>query len=531
MVDKFKTERIEYRLLTLAVLASCLFFVCKIIYAGIIALPYPKELLEPSNIALTNMFLEGKTPYSLASLSYDVPGVNYDYPFINSLIAAAIAKITGCTAVTAHFAISLASILISGLLGYAIVKREAKTTVAPVLAAIMFMFCHWRFGYISAAPDDPGLLFFMLTLYAATQPAIRNKPLICAIGITLCFYTKQYFVLIAPGLFIYMLLYSWKDAVKLFAITLAINIAIAFVITYFWPLYWIRAFLFTYLGTVVGGGSQLATVIEQLRYIIIMFAALFAVLIFSVSMAVAKLVKKHQKLHDAIKVEENNVLALHITQTIVMIAPLLVIGRNDGALLSYFLQLWMPSIAVVTLICFERFRPVRHEYVYIAVYALVAASTIYFGLGKLPLHILTDEEIADWQKAYEYTRTYSEEGDIYYSRALAYDGFARGNGQWQCGHEGEVNPGTVGDLVDAGFPAEDTALIDRLVEQTMNYRSDIKAKASDHGYSLITLENFEEFSYSLFTDSEIEQNGYKHLDTLTLRVGNMPYEVLFYAVR
>lgn len=526
MLATFKSERIEYRLLTLAVIASCLFFVCKIIYAGVINLPYPKELLEPSNIALTNMFLEGKTPYSLASLSYDVPGVNYDYPFINSLIAAAIAKITGCTAVTAHFVISLASILISGVLGYAIVKRKAKTTVAPAVAAILFMFCHWRFGYISAAPDDLGLLFFMLTLYAATAPAVRNKPLVCAIGITLCFYTKQYFVFIAPGLFIYMLLYSWKDAVRLFAITLAINIAVACVITYFWPLYWIRAFLFTYMGTVVGGGSQFITVIEQLRYIIIMFAALFAVLIFSVSMAVAKLLKKHQKIKDAIKIEENDVFAFHVTMTIVMIIPLLVIGRNDGAYLSYFLQLWMPSVAVVTLISFERFRPVKHELVYIAVYALIAASTIYFGLGKLPLHILTDEEIADWEKALEYTRMYSEEGDIYYSRALAYDGFERQNGEWQCGHEGEVNVGTVEKLTEAGFPIEDTSVIDRLIDENVEYRADIKEKGADHEYSLITFESYDAFS--CFNESNCEEYGYRHIDTLDLRIGNMPYEVLFY---
>ena len=285
MISLFKKERIEYRFLTLAVLAAAVFFVCKIIYAGIIALPYPKEILEPSNIALTNTFLEGKTPYSLDSLSYSVPAINYEYPFINSLLAAAIAKITGCTAVIAHFAISLTAILASSVLGYAIVRRKAETTVSPCLAAILFMFCHWRFGYISAAPDDLGLLFFILTMYAATSPKVRNKPLVCAIGITLCFYTKQYFVLVAAGLFIYMFMYSKKEALRLLLLTVAINAAIACVITYFWPLYWLRAFLLTYLGTVIGGGSQIATLIEQFKYIVIMFAALFAILIFSASMA------------------------------------------------------------------------------------------------------------------------------------------------------------------------------------------------------------------------------------------------------
>ena len=526
MLSKYKKQRIEYKLLTLAVIASAIFFVCKVIYAGVINLPYPKEILEPSNIALTNMFLEGRTPYSLESLSYKIPAINYEYPFLNSLLAAAIAKITGCGAVTAHFAISLTSILISGILGYAIVRRKAVTTVSPFLAAILFMFCHWRFGYISAAPDDLGLLLFILTMFAATSPHIKNKPLVCAIGTTLCFYTKQYFVFVAIGILIYMFLYSKKEALEFLVITLAINAAIAFLITYFWPVYWLRAFLFMYLGTIVGGGSQIATLIEQFRYIVVMFAALFAILIFSASMAVARLIKNNKKLREAVKIEKNDVFAMHVVQTIVMLIPLFIMGRNDGAFLSYFLQLWIPSVAVVTLLSFERFKPVKHELAYVAVYALIAASTIYFGLGKLPLHILTQEEIADWEKAYKYTRAYSEEGTIFYSRSLAYDGFARGNGQWQCGNEGDVNHRTIDRLTEGGITVSEDGWTQQLVDGNQYFRKKIERKAKSHGYALITFETFDD-GY-VFTEPYCDRIGYKCLDRLNLRVGNMPYEVCFY---
>lgn len=158
----FRQEKTVYKLLTLAVLCAAVFFVLKIINAGIRALPYPKELLEPSNVMLTTQLLEGKNPYSLSILSEKVPGVNYDYAFLGSIIAAVIVKITGCSTITAHFAISLLSILFSGVIGFLTVRTQAKTSVAPCLASIMFMFCHWRFGYISAAPDDLGLLFLSL---------------------------------------------------------------------------------------------------------------------------------------------------------------------------------------------------------------------------------------------------------------------------------------------------------------------------------------------------------------------------------
>ena len=252
MLKLFREENIIYKLMTLAVLAAAVFFVCKIVYVGVLALPYPKELLEPSNIMLTNQLLEGKNPYALSVLSDKVPGVNYDYAFLGSLIAAAISKITGCSAITAHFCISLFSILATGVLGFLTVRDQTRTTVAPCLASILFMFCHWRFGYISAAPDDLGLFFFVLTLYLAACPQIRNKPVICAIGITLCFYTKQYFVFVAVPVFIYMLLHSRREALKLFAWTVAINAVAAALITLSWPLYWTKAFLFTYLEQLSG---------------------------------------------------------------------------------------------------------------------------------------------------------------------------------------------------------------------------------------------------------------------------------------
>ena len=147
----YKEEHIAYKLLTVAVLAVAVFFICRIAYASYLSLPFSREFLEPSNVALTNHFLEGRSPYALSSLYWDIPGINYDYPFLNSLLSAALAKIAHCSAVTAHLFISFNSIVASGIIGALMVKDQAKTTVAPAICAIMFMFCHWRFGFVSAA--------------------------------------------------------------------------------------------------------------------------------------------------------------------------------------------------------------------------------------------------------------------------------------------------------------------------------------------------------------------------------------------
>lgn len=528
-----RIEKAAYIIITLAVLSAAVFFVCRIIYAGIIALPYPKELLEPSNIALTNEFLAGNSPYTLASLSRSVPGTNYDYPPLCSLVAAGIAKLTGCGAVKAHFFISIVSILASAVIGYAAVagyfasradgEKISGTAkyAAPSLAALIFMFCHFRYGYISASPDDFGLLLLLLTSFAAVLPRIKNKPVVCAVGITLCFYTKQYFVFVAAGLFIYMMLYSWREAVRLFVWTLVMNILTGAVITVFWPLYWTKAFFFTYLGSAVGGGGALSTLTDQFIYLLTVFGPLFAVIAVCALIALVRFFRKGKGISAVPKIRENDPFAMSAVQCVVMIIPLSVIGRNDGAFLSYFLQLWMPYITVTALICLERMNILKN-----LIYAAIAAYTIYFGFARLPLHILTPEEISEWDKAYEYTERYSALGDVYFARSLAYDP-ASDAGECICGHDGEVSTDTVEALTSAGLPDALTEHARLIVGQNMEYRKMIDDKAAGHVYSLITFDD--SGAYTPFDERSCEELGYRCIDRLTLCLGNMPYEVLFYA--
>ena len=59
-----------YTLIAVAVLAAALFFVYRIVMAGIISLPYPKEILEPANVLLTNEFINGESPYAVLRLKH-----------------------------------------------------------------------------------------------------------------------------------------------------------------------------------------------------------------------------------------------------------------------------------------------------------------------------------------------------------------------------------------------------------------------------------------------------------------------------
>lgn len=534
MKEKFLKERIEYKILTIAIFIVAVYFLFRIIYNVVIGFGYPREILEPANVYLTNLFIRGKSPYTLSALEWEVPGINYDYPFLTNLVVAMICKLTGCSALAGHYALSIFSILATAVIGFKMINQYSKTTVAPALGALLFMFCHWRFGYVSAAPDDFGLLVFLITVELAVNPKIKNKPLLCAIAVTISFYIKQYFVFSALGIFIYMILYSKKEALRFFLYTFVINVTVGVIVTTFWPLYWTYSFLFLYCGCFTGVNFGLSFLFEQMKYLIAIFAALFAILIAGLVMAVKKLREKNAKIRN-IKVHENDAMTLCVIMIPAMLAPLMVFGRNDGAFVSYFLQLWMPQIVVVTLIIFERMLPNQAEgfkkknLLYLGIYSFIALFTIYFGFGKLPMHTLTREEKANWEKVYSIVDEHKDNGEVVYARSLAYKALADGSTNCVCGHDGEVSDQTLELINNSRLLTVLFPYAAQIIENSKKYYSSIQAKAMEHSLSLVSHET--EGYNMLFSGEYIVYFGYKPVEKIDLRVGNMVYEVSLFELR
>lgn len=533
MREKFKNERIEYKILTLAIIFVTVWFVYRIIHNVLVGYGYPRELLEPANVYLTNLFVQGKSPYSLSALDWKVPGINYDYPFLTSLVVAAIVKITGCSVLAGHYALSLFCILATAFVGFRMINQYSRTTVAPFLGALLFVFCHWRFGYVSAAPDDFGLLLFLLTLDLSVNPKVKCKPLICAIGVTLSFYIKQYFVFSALGIFVYFFLYSKKEAIKFLIYTLILNIVAGVVITVFWPLYWTYSILFLYAGCFSGVSFGFSYLLNQIKYLLAIFLALFVVLVVGLVMGIRKLRATNTKIRN-IQIKENDALTLCIAMIPVMLVPLVFFGRNDGAFVSYFLQLWMPEIVVVTLVLFERIIPEKSEnvrikaFAWLGAYLVIALSTIYFGIGKLPMHEMTTEEKADWDKVYSIVDSAKDKGDVLYSRALAYKALEDGSTDCVCGHDGEVSDDTLQILESSDFVSSIFPYARRIIENSKNYYLSLQMKGVDKKYSLITYET--EGYNMVFSEDYVLYFGYKPIEKVQMSVGNMMYEIALYDI-
>lgn len=547
MIKTFKEEKLIFKLMTIGLVLGLVFFVAKVLNSVIVGYGYPREILEPSNVALTRAFLTDKVPYVLKSLDYEVPAINYEYPFIVSLLAAGIVKITGCEILLAHYILSIGAFLATGVLGYLLVKPYSKTLVAPMASAILFLMCHWRFGFISAAPDDFGFFLFVLTLYLAVSPKVKNKPLICAIMTTICFYTKQYFVFVALGIFVYMLFYSRKEALKLAVYTVAINIVVAIVITIVWPLYWTYSIFFLYNGTFSGIGFGLSSLVEQMKYLSAIFIGLFAVLLIALVMTVVK--KRKGQVEDGVeasvntandagkkgikayisRIKENSAFDLFIVEIPVMFIPLIFFGRNDGAFLSYFLQLWMPSIIVVTFIVLEKMVADNDKLVVALFYGAVTAFTVLFGYLKLPFHTMTADELANWEHAYDLVEQYRGEGhrEIYYAPELAYLCFEKGDTNIWCGHDGEVSELGLATLDSSPMWRILFPYAEAIINKNLEYRTLLSLKGYEYWYSLIAFQEGQSLNFA----EEYINNGdypYQLLEKITLATGNMPYEVLFY---
>lgn len=444
-------EKLPYNVITLVIMAVILVFIGRITYAGLIGIPYPKYPDDTANVALTNAFINELNPYVSESLDWDVPGVNYSHPFLNSLLAVWIVNVFGVAPVNAHFIISLLSILLSGYLGYLIMIRYSHRKHVPFLAGLIFMICHWNKGFISSSPNDLGMFLYILTIYILINDEINHRDLWCAILTTLCFYTMPAYSLVIVPVVIYMFIRSRQAGLKIIGWTVGINALILWFITTTWPLFWTRAFVFPYKEFCLAESSE-------------------------------------------------KLLTLAL----------------------YTIRLLAPPSAVAILIFIEKIQGEKKGPLDICISSMAVAIVAFIGLFMCPLHILSEDEIDAWNRAYDYTRIYSLQGQVYYARVLAYDkSFDVDNGDCMSGNDEVIRDESE---TGASVLGNNTSYSDQIIAQNLRYRSILRDMAREHAYKLITLDN----GYSVFNSENCEKYGYNQLDRITLRTGNELHEVTFY---
>ena len=370
----FKRKNID-RLLTLLVVIYTVFLLCRMLFSCYQTLDFANEYREAANIAMTRTLMKGESPYMPSSINGDIPPVCYLYGPLMSMIAAILGLLSGAERIQLiHYGISFFSILISAALVAHMVQKRCQGYCPMALGFMLTVFCHWRYGYIFGAPDSLGLLIMIWALYALDKCSETPKqqepyPEFAAFITVLSFFTKQYFLMVAATGAVYLLFVSKKKFLRYSLTGIISSLAAFLILKSQLPLYFTYAIYF-----IKGPGAGAAMGKTGRAYNTMQVSYLGGMLLMLFIAALAALVRfcyiqlKGTRIHVNIKdinmpliyfepksgsyaigLSDNKNIYLFFIHALMALLVLKYIGNNDGAFLSYYLQLFVPALIVISL--------------------------------------------------------------------------------------------------------------------------------------------------------------------------------------
>lgn len=579
MISKFNKQPLIHKIMTIAIFLFAVFFLYRCTSNMVLNLDYVREYREAADVQLTKAFLTGDNPYRLKSLDSNrtTPPVLYQYSFFNSVVSAAMSFLCGGNVVLAHYLVALLAMIGSGIIIFLLLNRYISNTTLPMLGALLSLFCHWRFGYLSTTPNSLGLFLTLLTFWLALSGNGRGRTFLIGVLTVLLFYTKLYYVSIAASILIYRFLSNRKSALQYLLACIITGLGSVLLISLIWPLYFTYSIYFINgmglnlvprvfktqtasvalpvlsqvlltdsqvfltkkfnVGPAVYVLTQYAEVIKAFAPVFVMFA--LGVVAYALRKAKSKAaavepVNNSAAENAAPEARENTLAAdclrLAVIQMIVQGLWLCVLGRSNGTYLTYHLQLWMPYVILASLLLFSQVKGFNSKLINYGIIGLFVVSAIFFGYRKLPMHIMTEEERTNWQKAREYITNYENDQDgqyVYYVPELAYFGLDLDKNVYDNGHtavasEKGLKKWQADPLAQKMFP-----YAGEIAELHLAYQQELIRQVEDHKLKLVTTDD----TAFLMNEELLTANGYHKLDTLPLSVGNVTYDVTFWTTR
>lgn len=352
----------------------------------------PNEIREGANIALVEALASGNNPYINLETPLGTPNVYYMYPILNNLIAAFFVKILGAPAGLILLLLNYLYTILVAVMIAIIVKYYVKDNFLILVAAILSHYCGWRYTNVSAFPDMLAVLLLTVVMYICTirKENIRYKDilLLCIITV-LAFYTKQYAIVVAFPITIFLGLNAGKKKCTYYiAVTAIIGLLSASIIYVCMPLYFVETLL------LVGSSAD-----NDVKWAFTQFVKIgklfFPWFIFILMWIICEWRKRRE--FDYVIVNFGFIAML-----------LLYLGQNTGAHLSYHLQLWLPSVIVLSIralgwikgLFLKRF-PVNSKWE-----TLIGLTIIVFAIFPYyHLHTpqLSEQQKDNWDRLYELT--------------------------------------------------------------------------------------------------------------------------------
>ena len=326
---------IAFSMALLMVFASNFYFIC--------AMPYQKSYREMTMIKYAVDFSRGINPYSAALLKSELPFNSGCYAFLQSFLTGFILKFFPVSrALTVSELFSKCIDVAAALLVYLTVRKHGCERWISLLAALISVRI---VSACTAYPHSLGMMLVYLLLFLVTRDTIKDAyhPFLYAVIVILAFYSKQYFLLLGPCLFVYLLFRSLRDAVKLAIYGLVIGFGSLFFIDRVFPLYLplvlVRANIDSNMRGILYILKQIATVVV-IKYPDVALLSLCALFIVVPALCAkyreqcGTAAQKTWALCKSLSYEEVCLL--------VSVLPVTYISRNHGQFCEYYEQLMVP---------------------------------------------------------------------------------------------------------------------------------------------------------------------------------------------
>ncbi len=541
----------------------------------------PNEYREAANIQLTKAFMDGVNPYSLSAYDGEIPGMIYVYGPLYSLFTAFLGKLLPIDIITLHYAVTFFSVLISaGLAAYMVYKRT-KYAAAPVSAFLFIINCSWRYGYINAVPDAFALMIFVIIIFlmsletgkedgASWKSFIRD--IVCAVLSVSLFFVKQYFLIIVAAVFLFKFINDRKDGIRFFLITAAASAVVITIVTLTCPLYWTYSIFlahgpfgisqeqyhkayggymeenaapekkeeikeeikedpapekknekdeaFTVESVNTDPKSGLGYEILQLKSLAGMFIFIFAAVLWGVI----------SEIRNGFKNRRDFVFFLLILMVISFCA-LIYLGRNDGAWLSYYLQLLMPEVIIYAFIFTDAVICSDKRSAGMAAFVLLCFMmffTAYRTNARLKVYDKTKEQLSEWNRAYALAAEYASKGEVYYVPVLGFQTIYNGQELYNNGHSMVITGWFRGEYFAVDWEQKVFPLAGNVLQRHFEYQEKIKEKAAKKEYDLVTIIPGMDTDLGRLNCEDLKSYGYRKIDSILLNTGRLAYEVQFW---
>ena len=548
-------RRLVLNIIAFAVILYTIFFLVSIFRISICDRNIPNEYREAANFDLTLSFINGINPYTLGTLNGDVPACVFQYgPMFSLLVAGGHFILPFVDVFTLHYLIAFICIMAAAVMA-AVIAFENSQTMMPSACVFLFTIaCTWRYGYINAVPDTLGVTVLVTIFFIETRKKVKGKEYIEAALSVLLLYIKQYFIVIALSLFIYKLITDKKAWVRLTVSGIALLTASVLIVNITCPLYFTYTLLIVHgvsgqsvaathplfsFFALPGSGAALIPLAEavsaagegtalpstgwafeilQLKSLISIFGFVFIGMLTGVTRAFVS------------RTPRFNTSRLFVIHSAVAFSALLYLGQNDGAWLSYYLQLLMPSVVIYSFISIEK--DVLDEsiikyfrWAYMILMFLMVMYTTYRVDLRLPYYEKSSEAMSEWDKAYRYCDAYAAAGDILYRAPLGINALANGRYLYDNGHEMAIHQEFLDEYNATAFYQKLFPFGGRLMQQHIDYREEMRRKVLRKEYSLVLTTATDG---DLVSIEDLKAGGYVKLDTLTLDMGWATYDVDFW---